>query len=180
MHTQSIDAMRAAQILFGPQFYEREFDPAGAQFAPGGDIGPWLASAFGFTEEDYRQLHAAQFPATVSVAEWKSREDGSGILDKVRTKSIGEVFQEVRAIVGDNPDGAEDYFQVAYANSPPEEWPAGEIVCFSMNGTSEGDYTHVEVHTEARRTLCFIGKTFMGRDASWAFARRLADILEIQ
>lgn len=179
MHAESIDALTAAQILFGPKFYEEEFDPT-TDFASGADVCSWLADAFGFTQEDYRQLHAAQFPAHVAVAEWKARDDGSGILDKVRTKSIGEVYVELSAILGEFPDGGEEYFHVAVAAHRPDEWPAGEIVCFSVTGSSEGDYTRVEVHAGERRTLVFLGKTFMGRDASWAFARRLADILEVQ
>jgi hypothetical protein len=62
------------------------------------------------------------------------------------------------------------------------EWPEGRIVCYSVNGTSEGDYSHVDVHGygTGEYTPIYTGKTFMGRDASWTFARLLADILEIQ
>jgi hypothetical protein len=112
----------------------------------------------------------------VEVYVWKGSDDG--YLHKTRTKTVSEVYDELRAILGEYPDGGEEYFQVT--QDAPAEWPAGDIVCFSVNGSSEGDYTHVEVHNGRKRTLVMLGKTFAGRDSSWSFARRLADLLEIQ
>lgn len=116
--------------------------------------------------------------AMIQVYEWEPRDDGT--LRKVRTKTVWEVYVELREALGAFPDGGEEYFQAVFPIDHRKEWPEGNIVCFSVNGSSEGDYTHVEVHRGHERTLIFLGKTFMGRDASWAFARRLADLLEIQ
>lgn len=134
---------------------------------------------------DLNEIHAwlrkQHEPERVEVYVWKKNEE-TGYLDKVRTKTVWEVYEELRAILGQYPDGGEEYFCVpaSAAVSDAAEWPDGDIVCFSVNGSSEGDYVHVEVHTAGRRYLIFLGKTFMGRDASWAFARRLADLLEVQ
>lgn len=109
--------------------------------------------------------------------------EGGGYLRLVRTKSVREVYEELREILGEYPDGGEEYFtlmpELGKDDRGEGEWPQGRIVVFSVNGTSEGDYTHIEVHdNEGQRHLMMLGKTFMGRDASWAFARRIADILE--
>ena len=57
----------------------------------------------------------------------------------------------------------------------------GRIVVVSVNGSSEGDYVHVEVHAregdQVVSHLMFLGKSLMGRDAAWAAARRIADLL---
>lgn len=115
----------------------------------------------------------------VEVYVW-DRSDPSGYLTKTRTKTVREVFDEVYAILGEYPEGGEEYFMISTRVNGEGEWPEGDIVCFSVNGSSEGDYSHVEVHKGSSRTLLFLGKSFMGRDASWTFARRLADLLEIQ
>ncbi len=115
----------------------------------------------------------------IEVYEWEKRGD-DGYLYKARTKTVGEVYEELREVLGEYPDGGEEYFGLMVNLNGSMEWPEGNIVCFSVNGSSEGDYTHVEVHNGKERTLIFLGKTFMGRDASWAFARRLADLLEVQ
>lgn len=116
--------------------------------------------------------------AMIQVYEWERRDDG--YLHKIRTKPVGEVFRELNEALGEYPDGGEEYFSLMVGLDTLTPWPPGDIVCFSVNGSSEGDYTHVEVHHGGERRLIFLGKTFMGRDASWAFARRLADLLEIQ
>ena len=118
-------------------------------------------------------------PQNVEVYVW-DRKVRPGYLTKVRTKTVGEVYDELRAILGDYPDGGEEYFSVSVSTRPDREWPDGDIVCFSVNGSSEGDYVHCQIHYNGHHELIFLGKTFMGRDASWAFARRLADLLEIQ
>ena len=57
----------------------------------------------------------------------------------------------------------------------------GRIVVVSVNGSSEGDYVHVEAHVregdQVVSHLMFLGKSLMGRDAAWAAARRIADLL---
>jgi len=123
------------------------------------------------------EVHETQ---TVEVHVWQPRPDGSGYLDLVRTKTVREVFEEVVAIVGDLGDGHNEYFSIFARHGDNLLWPKGDITCFSVNGSSEGDYVHVEVHDGDRRELVLLAKTFDGRDASWAFARRLADLLEVQ
>lgn len=121
----------------------------------------------------------SQDTCTVECYVWETNPE-TGYLNKLRTKTVDEVYRALRAILGEYPDGGEEYFLVARHAGGDTEWPDGDIRCFSANGSSEGDYTHVEVHHNGSREIIFLGKTFMGRDASWAFARRLADLLEIQ
>lgn len=60
MDDRTLNATRAAQILFGHQwFYDSEFDPADAEFPSGADVCEALAEHFGFTDEDYRRLRDA-------------------------------------------------------------------------------------------------------------------------
>lgn len=59
-------------------------------------------------------------------------------------------------------------------------WPDGRLTVFSVRGSSEGDYTHVEVRDgDGRSELILLAKTFQGRDASWTFARHVADLLGV-
>jgi hypothetical protein len=136
-----------------------------------GDASDLLAVAQWFEGKDA--------PESVAVYEW-SESSPNGYLHKLRTKTVREVYEELRAILGEYPDGGEEYFSIAPSVRGEAEWPDGDIVSFSVNGSSEGDFVHVEVHRNGHRELVFLGKTFQGRDASWAFARRLADLLEIQ
>lgn len=178
---ETLSALDAVRILFGDdQLGDPGFDPSSAQFRSGADVAAGLASSFGFTNNDYDQL-ARQFRLggeRVEVYEWKQNAE-TGYLDKVRTKTISEVYEELRAILGEYPDGGEEYFTIV-ADDRHKPWPDGRIVSYSANGSSEGDYVHLSVMAEHGEHPIFLGKTFMGRDASWAFARRLADLLEIQ
>jgi hypothetical protein len=60
-------------------------------------------------------------------------------------------------------------------------WPDySRIVVFSVRGSSEGDYVHVEsFDSQGRRTLVLLAKTFSGRDAAWQGARDVADCLGV-
>lgn len=99
-----------------------------------------------------------------------------GYLIHDRDRTVGEVYDELRAAVGEYPHGGEEYLT---AMLPRErKWPRGRLAVFSVNGSSEGDYVHVEVHDDEQRTLVLLAKTFDGRDASWTFARVVADLLE--
>lgn len=130
--------------------------------------------------------------SSLDIYEYEKHLEMEGMLRHVRTKTIREVYDELREMLGEYPDGGEEYFSPSTTTDPKAEWPQGRIVCYSVNGTSEGDYSHVDVHGYSHVDVqgygsgvsalipIFTGKTFMGRDASWAFARLLADILEIQ
>ena len=56
-------------------------------------------------------------------------------------------------------------------------WPTrdGRLAVFSVRGSSEGDYVHVEQGGK----LILLSKTFQGRDAAWTFARNVADLLGV-
>src|SRR5262249_50391251 len=61
-----------------------------------------------------------------------------------------------------------------------QPWPVdARIVVFSVRGGSEGDYVHVEALADGNATLLLAAKTFMGRDAAWTAARRIADLLGV-
>lgn len=124
-----------------------------------------------------------------------------------RRKTVSEVYEALKAALGQdehghvNLPGVDEYLSLGsgYMIRPncqtgatelstigDIEWPEGRIVVFSVNGSSEGDYVHVEVHArEGGRVishLVFLGKSLMGRDAAWGGraqdrrpARRLAN-----
>lgn len=112
----------------------------------------------------------------IATASYRPDPDRPGYQLHVRDRTIGEVYDDLRAVLGEYPAGGEEYFTTIPAAA--RSWPHGRIVVFSVTGSSEGDYTHVEVHGDDGRDLIFLGKTFDGRDASWDFARRLADLLD--
>jgi hypothetical protein len=116
---------------------------------------------------------------TVDTAVWKPGPNGH--LIQVRVKSVREVFEEIVAVVGDGPAGAEEYFSIpSTVKDVDREWPAGLVFVFAVTGASEGHYVHVEVLNRDGLLQCvMLGKTFQGKDAAWAFARRLADLLEV-
>lgn len=117
-------------------------------------------------------------PPKIQTSVWTHKE-GTPYMERARRKTVWEVYNELTAIVGKTGPGHDEYLSMPLTLPEDAEWPEGRIVCFSVDGTSEGDYTHVEVHNgDGERTLIFLGKTFDGRDASWAFARQLADIFE--
>jgi hypothetical protein len=118
-------------------------------------------------------------PPKVEVEVWESDPDRPGYLKLARTKTVGEVIDELREITGEYPEGCTEGYNVFPTLSRDLPWPTGRIVVFTVNGSSEGNYTHVEVQTgDGTSKLVLLGKTFDGRDASWAFARQLADLLE--
>lgn len=112
---------------------------------------------------------------------WRPDPDRPGQSLHIRQRTLTEVYDDLRAYFGEYPVGGEEYFEIMLGVTGSSSWPrGGRVVVFSVNGSSEGDYTHVEHHDAAgSRTMLLLGKTFMGRDASWAFARRLADLLEV-
>ena len=93
-------------------------------------------------------------------------------------KTVLEVFAEITAALGPRPPGAEEYLCVPNSSIDGDrEWPRGLIAAFVVTGGSEGHYVHVEVIDGDRCDGVLLGKTFKGKDAAWALARRLADLL---
>ena len=124
---------------------------------------------------------------TIDTCEWESyipehaNEGGYTYLRVARRKTVAEVHNELEQRLGRdqwgyvNYPGVDEYLSVMDGDI---EWPEGRIVVFAVTGTSEGDYVHVEVHQpNGTRHLLILGKTFHGRDAAWAAARRIADLL---
>jgi hypothetical protein len=115
----------------------------------------------------------------IETSVWRRDPDRPGNLAHVRQRTVREVYDDLRAVVGECPHGGEDSFS-PYVSRRGRDWPKGRIVVFVVGGANEGDYVHVEVHCDpdGHRELVMLAKTFDGRDAAWAFARRLADLLE--
>jgi hypothetical protein len=124
---------------------------------------------------------------TVEVEVYRPDPDRPGYSLHVRTKTVVEVFDEVRAIVGRPGEwggwtsslrGLDEYFSVGV--SAPGQWPAdSRIVVFSVRGGSEGDYVHVESIKPGGSVCLMLGKGFAGRAESWAAAKVLADLLGV-
>ena len=87
--------------------------------------------------------HESDTPAFIETDVWETRPGGSRRW--VRTKTIAEVFDEIRAAVGDAPAGAEEYLSIPPWVEADRPWPDGRIVAFAVTGASEGHYVHVEV-----------------------------------
>lgn len=117
-------------------------------------------------------------PPKIDVTVWKDERSPEGYMVQERRKTVREVYDELVGIVGREGPGHNEYLSMSIHRDGDAEWPDGRIVCFSVDGSSEGDYVHVEVHNGDVRELMFLAKTFDGRDASWAFARQCADMFE--
>lgn len=120
----------------------------------------------------------------VATEVWRKDPDRPGYLKLLCRRSVQEVYDDLRTIVGEYPHGGEEYFSVV-RNADGlllRDWPhrpGSRLAVFAVNGSSEGDYVHVEVHDgSGGRELVLLAKTFEGRDAAWQFARCLADLLE--
>ena len=125
----------------------------------------------------------ARTDPVVDTQVWEPDPDRPGGLQLVRTKPVGEVFAEIRRIVGQCPPGGEEYFTVAPEGAygrPDRPWPANtRIACFAVTGANEGHYVHVgAVHDTGHYRALLIAKTFSGREAAWGFAQRIAAILQ--
>lgn len=116
--------------------------------------------------------------STIETQVWE-KDEGSIYMKHVRDRTIGEVYDDLRQAVGEYPEGGDEYFSPMPHLASQCKWPTGRIVVFAVTGSSEGDYVHVEVHENDKHTLILLAKTFMGRDAAWTFARRLADLLGV-
>src|SRR5204863_8528126 len=116
--------------------------------------------------------------ARVETEVWEPNPDEPGYLQLVRRKTVDEVMDELRTIVGEYPTGGEEYFTSPLrliADDEPE-WPAGTIIVYAVEGSSEGDYVHVDViKHDGQRVAVLPAKTFTGRADARAFARRLYD-----
>lgn len=117
---------------------------------------------------------------TVETDTWVRGADG--LLHSQGQRTIHAVWRELKTALGPNPWGAEDHF--GPAGVADMLWPKGRIACFSVRGGSEGDYAHVEVLGQGAkgkptREPVLLAKTFNGREASWAFAKAIADLLGV-
>lgn len=126
---------------------------------------------------------------TLTTQEWQPDPECPGRSKLVRTKTVREVYNELAAYVSAQRegetwtiwmDGIEEGLCISLwqANPDTTPWPASErVVVFSLRGGSEGDYVHVEALTDQGHRPLLVAKTFMGRDAAWTAARRIADLL---
>jgi hypothetical protein len=126
------------------------------------------------TSEAERAVRAA---LKVDTSLWEPDPEHQGCSRRVRSKTVGEVFAQIRAIVGREPAGAEEYFMICTSVSPGMPWPGPDrrTVVYPVTGGSEGHYVHVAAGDQ---TL-ILGKTFAGWDAAWDFAKFLAEILAV-
>lgn len=129
---------------------------------------------------DYEQV--------IDTCEWESyvpehANEGGYTYSRVkRRKTVREVGDELKQALGVDQwgycshAGVEEYLSLGDGD---REWPDGRIIVYAVNGTSEGDYVHVEVQPTdgGDRVGMILGKTFQGRDAAWAAAREVADRL---
>jgi len=119
---------------------------------------------------------------------WMPRGDGSGYLTRVRRRTVNEVHALLKAAMEEpvpgldgytTIEGAEEYFSAPLIDGD-RDWPEGRTVVCPVVGGSEGDYVHVGVvGRDGKFHDLLLGKTFAGRDAAWAFARRVADLLGV-
>lgn len=121
---------------------------------------------------------------TIDTEVWEPDADRPGFLRRVRTKTIAEVFDELRAALPLDEygcmDGCNEYLSVPLTTASTQPWPEGRIAVFPVTGGNEGHYTHVEViHHTHGSTLVILGKTFDGWDNAWDFAKRVARVLGV-
>lgn len=118
---------------------------------------------------------------TIATQIWEQDpEKPAGYQRLARTKTIGEVYQEIRDVVGEFPEGCNEYFSVSPMLPADTLWPEGRITVYPVTGDSEGHYIHVDVNgSRGEHQMIFLGKTFDGWDAAWSFAKKLAELLDV-
>jgi hypothetical protein len=131
-------------------------------------------------DQMYRQGYRfVQRETRIEPLVYEPDPDRPGYLRFVRAKKLREVLDEIVDATGAYPAGCSEglgLYPGMFANDP---WPrAGRLVIFAVNGSSEGDWVHVQMQEDGRFKGLLLGKTFDGRDAAWKYARRLADLLE--
>jgi hypothetical protein len=127
-------------------------------------------------------------PTRIDTEVWVPCPD-SPYLHRERSRTIDEVHALLTATMTEpHPrypeqvwiEGADDGFSVWPFIDGHREWPVGRTIVYSIEGASEGDYVHVDsISRDGVLHPLLISKTFDGRDAAWAFARRLADLLGV-
>lgn len=114
---------------------------------------------------------------------------GYHYLMEARRKTVREVHRELLALVGHRDagtnilsvDGADEYFDVCMETRGEMAWPVGRIVVYAVTGGSEGYYVHVAVianDRDGKHQTLILGKGW-DKDAAWALARRLSEILGV-
>lgn len=124
--------------------------------------------------------------------EWSGyllKEDGTSVTDArgycVRgpAPTVDQVRDAIWSLLTERERDAFEYLNGTLACAHVERWPqdAQHIFVASVEGGSEGDYIHVEASTGAAagQGALILGKTFMGPDASWRLARRIAQMLGV-
>lgn len=121
-----------------------------------------------------------QADPVIETQVWTPDPDRPGYLKHTSTRTVREVADQIRAIVGESPEGCNEYFSARFGPDPDRLWPEGRTIAYPVTGGSEGWYIHVDVIDPAGAIQnVLLGKTFDGWDAAWAFAKRLAAILAV-
>lgn len=94
-------------------------------------------------------------------------------------RSIRSIHKELLTELGDMVD---EYFHIDYVirGRGTFLWPDNVhwIACYAVTGGSEGHYIHVDlIDREDKRTLVFLGKTFLGMQHAQNIAARCAELL---
>jgi hypothetical protein len=137
-------------------------------------------------------MNGIDYAQVIETGVWEAYRPEGGKYDlmrEVRRKTVREVRDEIVAAfrreleaAGEDARWPECYGQSEGLGVYPliggsGLWPDGRICVFSVNGSSEGDYVRVEVHGDGEPQLLMLAKVLVGRDESWALARKIADLL---
>jgi hypothetical protein len=117
--------------------------------------------------------------ASIDTQLWEPDPEKPGVLRLVRDRTIREVFDDLRVALGEDPQAARSTSWCVRTLPVTPPWPKGHIAVWATRGANEGDYVHVDVLHDSRVQSVLLAKTFHGRDAAWAFARNVADLLGI-
>jgi hypothetical protein len=159
---------------------------------PGAEYPEWSE----FDEEAERKCTRCREPLTaghgakgmcwIDTALWEPIPDQPGTSRKVGQRPVGEVFKDLKAVVGEAGPGHDEYFVVSMSADGStrryaEPWPEGTVLVFTRNGNSEGHVTQVAVVSGggASFDVVLMAKTFDGADAAWQFGKDLAAALGV-
>lgn len=111
----------------------------------------------------------------IEIEVYEPVPDQPGYLCRVRNRTIGEVWQDLKDRLEEDGLLPEEYMGIAASANGASQFPRYRfLACYPVTGGSEGHYVHVDVLKDGKHIPVFLGKTFKGMDFACTVAAACA------